>query len=60
LENSQELSVVARTAIEDAVRDARDVHVSAISLIETVYFVERRRLPPNALQKLRAALTDEN
>ena len=60
LENSQELSVVARTAIEDAVRDACDVHVSAISLIETVCLVEGRRLPPNALQKLRAALTDEN
>ena len=38
LENSQELSGVARTTIEDAVRDARDVHVSAISLIETVTY----------------------
>jgi PIN domain nuclease of toxin-antitoxin system len=60
LENSLELSVVARTAIEDAVRDARDVHVSAISLVETVYLVERRRLPLNALQRLRAALNDPN
>jgi PIN domain nuclease of toxin-antitoxin system len=40
LENSRELSAVARTTIEDAVRDARDVHVSAISLVETVYLVE--------------------
>ena len=60
LENSKESSVVARTTIEDAVRDARDVHVSAISLIETVYLVERRRLPLNALERLRSALTDPN
>ena len=30
LENSQELSSVARTAIEDAVRTVRDVHVSPL------------------------------
>ena len=56
LEYSQELSVVARTTIEDAIRDARDVHVSAISLVETVYLVERRRLPLAALERLRSAL----
>ena len=60
LENSKELSVVARTTIEDAVRDARDVHVSAISLVETVYLVERRKLPVTALERLRSALTDPN
>ena len=60
LENSKELSTVARTTIEDAVRDARDVHVSAISLVETVYLVERRRLPTNALERLRSALADPN
>jgi PIN domain nuclease of toxin-antitoxin system len=60
LENSKELSAVARTTIEDAVRDARDVHVSAISLVETVYLVERRRLPVNALERLRSALNDSN
>ena len=60
LENSRELSSVARTAIEDAIRDAGDVYVSAISLVETVYLVERRRIPPAALQRLRAALADQN
>ena len=54
------MSSVARTAIEDAVRTARDVHVSAISLVETVYLVERRRLPLTDLQRLRAALEDPN
>ncbi|HEY6443968.1 MAG TPA: type II toxin-antitoxin system VapC family toxin [Candidatus Acidoferrales bacterium] len=60
LENSKELSAVARTTIEDAIRDARDVHVSAISLVETVYLVERRRLPISALERLRSALNDPN
>jgi len=58
LENSGELSTKARTTIEDAVRDARDVHVSAISLIETVYLVERRRLLATALERFRSALAD--
>lgn len=58
LENSKELSVAARNTIEDAIRDGHDVHVSAISVIETVYLVERKKLPPNALQRLRNALTD--
>lgn len=60
LENSRELSSAARTAIEDAIREARDVYVSAISLVETVYLVERRRIPPAALQRLRAALAHPN
>jgi len=58
LENSRELSAVARTMIEGAVRDARHVRVSAISLVETVYLVERRRLTLAALARLRSALTD--
>jgi PIN domain nuclease of toxin-antitoxin system len=60
LENSRELSSAARTAIEDAIRDARDVFVSAISLVETVYLVERKRISAAALQRLRAALADQN
>jgi PIN domain nuclease of toxin-antitoxin system len=60
LENSQELSTVARITIENAVQDGRDVHVSAISLVETVYLVERRRLPLTALERLRLALADPN
>lgn len=60
LENSNELSSVARTTIEDAVRNARPVRVSVISLVETVYLAERRRLPLAALERLRSALTDAN
>jgi PIN domain nuclease of toxin-antitoxin system len=60
LENSKELSAAARTTVENAIRDARHVRVSAISLVETVYLIERRRLPLNALDRLRSALTDPN
>jgi PIN domain nuclease of toxin-antitoxin system len=60
LEYSQELSAVARTTIEDAIRDARHVRVSAISLVETVYLVERRRLTLAALERLRSSLADPN
>ena len=58
LENSKELSAVARLTIEDAVRNACHVRVSAISLVETVYLVERRRLTLAALDRLRSALAD--
>ena len=58
LENSKELSTRARTIIEDAIRNARDVHVSVITVIETVYLVERKRLPAGGLQRLRSALKD--
>jgi len=60
LENSKELSAIARATIEEAIRDARDIRVSAISIIETVYLVERRRLPQTALERLRSALGDPN
>ena len=58
LENSDELSLLARTTIEDAVRNALPVRVSVISVIETVYLAEGRRLPIAALERLRSALTD--
>lgn len=60
LENSRELSSVARTTIEDAIRNARQARVAAISLVETVYLVERRRLPLTALERLRSTLTNPN
>lgn len=58
LEDSKELSALARTTIEDALRNGRQVYVSAISVIEAVYLVERKKLPAGALQRLRNALTD--
>jgi PIN domain nuclease of toxin-antitoxin system len=58
LEKSQELSANARTKIEEAIREARDIYVSAISLVETVYLAERRRLPFAALERLQSALSE--
>lgn len=58
LANSKDLSSVARTTVEEAIRAARDVYVSAISLVETVYLAERGRVPMAALQRLRSALDD--
>ncbi len=58
LENSTQLSSAARTTIEDLIREGRDVHVSAISVIEAIYLVERHKVPPLALQRLRTALDD--
>jgi len=58
LENSKELSTTARMTIEDSVRNARALRVSAISIIETVYLAERNRIPPTALQRLWNALID--
>ena len=60
LEHSGELSTTARTTIENSLRGAADVYVSAISVIETIYLVERQRLPSTALQRLRQALLDPN
>jgi PIN domain nuclease of toxin-antitoxin system len=58
LENSKELSAVARKTIEDAIGDGRRIRVSAISVIEAVYLVERKRIPASALQRLRNVLSD--
>src|SRR2546421_6612490 len=60
LENSKELSRVALTTIEAAIRDSRHVRVSAISVIEAIYLVERKKIPVSALQRLRSALSDAN
>jgi PIN domain nuclease of toxin-antitoxin system len=58
LENSSELSGVARTTIEDAIREARDVHVSVISVVEAVYLAEHKKIPIAALQRLRNSLAN--
>ncbi|MGA9474051.1 MAG: PIN domain-containing protein [Terriglobales bacterium] len=58
LENSSELSGVVRATIEDTIREARDVHVSVISVIEAVYLAERKRIPMAALQRLRNSLAN--
>jgi PIN domain nuclease of toxin-antitoxin system len=56
LEDSQDLSANARSAIEERISAGHSVYVSAISLVETVYLAERGRLTLTALERLESAL----
>lgn len=58
LSGSAQLSTVARSAIETAERNADDIFISAISLVEVVYLCEKGRLPAAALRRLEDALGD--
>jgi len=55
---SRELSRVALQSIRRAIEAGKPVYVSAISLVETIYLVERGRFPLEALQRLKAGLKD--
>jgi PIN domain nuclease of toxin-antitoxin system len=44
--------------IEEAIANGDHVGVSAISLAEMVYLVEKGRIPPNALDDVLAAIAD--
>jgi PIN domain nuclease of toxin-antitoxin system len=55
---SKQLSVTARTFIEIAERNADDIFVASISLVELIYLAERNRIPMAALQRLQDALKD--
>jgi PIN domain nuclease of toxin-antitoxin system len=52
------LSRDALQFIRRAVDGGRPVYVSAISIVETVYLIERGRVPFEAFQRLEAALKD--
>jgi PIN domain nuclease of toxin-antitoxin system len=52
------LSNRARSFIEDAAGAGVSIAVSAISLAEIVYLVEKKRLPESAYDDLRAVLDD--
>jgi PIN domain nuclease of toxin-antitoxin system len=51
----KELSPVALQNIRNTVNGGRPLFISAISLVETIYLVERGRLPLEALRRLEAA-----
>lgn len=55
---ANQLSEKAIRTIRASVDSGSAVYVSAISLIETIYLVERGRLPIEALQRLNAAVSD--
>ena len=50
-----ELSATALKSVRHSVNSGRPIFVSAISLIETIYLVERGRLPLEALRRLETA-----
>lgn len=54
---SPRLSGRALQALRDATQAGDPIYVSAISLVELRYLVERRRLPQVALDRLEAAVT---
>ena len=58
LRPSKELSLVALQAIRRAVSSGKPIYVSAISLVETIFLVERGRLPLEALRRLEAGVMD--
>jgi PIN domain nuclease of toxin-antitoxin system len=49
LSGSTRLSLTARTVIESAERNADDIFISSISLVELIYLAERSRIPMAAL-----------
>ncbi|HTW24076.1 MAG TPA: type II toxin-antitoxin system VapC family toxin [Candidatus Baltobacteraceae bacterium] len=53
---SKELSAPALQAIRRFVDNGHPLFISTISLIETIYLVERARLPLEALQRLDSAV----
>jgi PIN domain nuclease of toxin-antitoxin system len=54
------LSFAAGTFLDDAVAAGRPVGVSAITLVEIAYLVERRRVPSSAFEFLSSLLNDPN
>ncbi len=52
------LSQDALRFIRRAVDNGKPVYVSAISLVETIYLIERGRIPLEAIQRLEAGLRD--
>ncbi len=56
LHGNPRLSATAREFIDDTARSGHSIALSAISLAEIVYLVEKNRLPESAYQDLRAAL----
>ena len=55
---SRRLSKAAAQAIRSALSRGRRIYISAISIVETTYLVERGRIPSEALQKLEAGIAD--
>ena len=58
--NDARLSLPAGDFIDEAARRGRRIMVSAISLAEVVYLIEKNRLPPNVYADLASVLDNLN
>jgi PIN domain nuclease of toxin-antitoxin system len=55
---SKRLSQDALQFIRRAISSGRPVYISAISLVETIYLIEKGRVPLEAIQRLESGLKD--
>lgn len=60
LSKSSNLSHLARQAMREATKNAEPIYVSAISLIEMTYLIEKNRLPRTDLSDLLKALRNKS
>lgn len=58
--NSPKLSQPANTAIETAFNNSNTIHLSAISMVEITYLVEKGKLVEETLERLKRELNDRN
>lgn len=58
LSNNEKLSATAGTALSDSIAQGDNIFVSAISLIEITYLIEKGRLANEAITSLKAAIQD--
>jgi PIN domain nuclease of toxin-antitoxin system len=56
--NSPELSATAASVFRDAAAAGNPVFLPSISLVELTYLVERGRVPPVAVERLKVSLDD--
>ena len=56
----ERLSQVALDALEGSIAAGEPVYISAISLIEICYLIEKRRIATDLLQRILAVLNDPN
>ena len=56
----EKLSVAAEQALQRAIQAGEPIYISAISLIELTYLVEKERLPHNVLEQIVAQCIDPN
>lgn len=58
LGDDPEMSSRARIQVEDAISKGCPVFISAITVVEVVYLVEKNRIPKDALWEMKRALLD--